>query len=422
MVSNAISIAVIGTLDTKLEEFLYLRSRILHLDPSINIILIDAGRSDVSHEFISISQSEVLKASGHDGSTDALPRGDVIKIMIKGAIGVAKPLHAQGKIQGIVSLGGSGGTSIASAVMRELPLAFPKLLVSTVASGDTSSYVAESDITMMYSVVDIAGLNAMLRAVVDNAAAAIVGMTRAYVARAAADGGAGPGKQKRGIGVTMFGVTTPAVDVARARLDSQGFEVYVFHATGAGGRAMERLVQEGRLDAVLDLTTTELADELAGGVMSAGPDRLTAAAKAGIPQIVSVGAMDMVNFGPRDSIPENLQSRTLFEHNPSVTLMRTSPEECAELGRRLSSRLKQNCKEPSLIEVWLPRGGVSAIAVKGQAFHDSKADEGLFGAIKDGLQNSGIKVVENESDINNAHFAESIACRLKELIDSRPDD
>ncbi|CAJ2500118.1 Uu.00g029710.m01.CDS01 [Anthostomella pinea] len=417
MTTQKIAIAVIGTLDTKLPEYLYLRSQILQREPSIDVILIDAGRSQVAHEAITIPQAEVLKASGYqngDDSLQSLPRGEVIKTMIKGAISVTKELRDNGKIQGIIGLGGSGGTSIAAAVMRELPLTFPKLIVSTVASSDTSSYVGETDITMMYSVVDIAGLNEVLKAVIDNAAAAIVGMAQVYAARTLQGR---TGRERKGIGITMFGVTTQVVDVARRWLDGQGFEVYVFHATGAGGRAMERLVREGRLDAVLDLTTTELADELVGGVFSAGEHRLTAAARVGIPQIVSVGALDMVNFGPKDTVPAQFQDRNLFEHNPSVTLMRTTPQECEELGNRLARRLWENCADPEVIEVWLPLKGISAIAVKGQAFYDEDADRALFAAIKKELEGSGIKTVEVDTDINDPTWSEDIARRLTNLLD-----
>lgn len=473
MASPKTRIAIIGTLDTKLDEFLYLRAQMLDIDPSIDPILIDVGRSQTHNEHIRIPQPDIMRRSGYAGdaaSSAALPRGAMIRHMSAGCAGAIRDIISSSSsssssqqlhLHGAVSLGGSGGTSIAAAAMRDgLPLTVPKLIVSTVASGDTASYVAEADITLMYSVVDIAGLNAVLRAVLRNAAAAIVGMARDYHRRqlAGPDSGgllaggstAQGGKTKRkkkAIGITMFGVTTPAVDEARRWLEEQReegsesesgsespFEVYVFHATGAGGRAMERLVREGRLDGVLDLTTTELADELVGGVMSAGPDRLTAAARAGVPQIVSVGALDMVNFGPRDTVPEAFggrrgsgrderggdeagMTRTLFEHNPSVTLMRTTPDECAELGRRLARRLKENRANPYITEVWLPLRGVSAIAVRGQPFHDEEADRALFGAVQDGLKGSGIAVTQVDAHINDPAWARSIVKRLVELME-----
>ncbi|KAI0474691.1 hypothetical protein F4859DRAFT_514540 [Xylaria cf. heliscus] len=420
MVSQVVNIIVVGTFDTKLDEHLYLRSQILDANPAINVILVDAGRSETHHEAITVSQPEVYKRSGHVDSLQSAPRGEVIKTMIKGATGVIEDLFNKGDVHGIVSLGGSGGTSIAAAVMRGLPLTLPKLIVSTVASGDTSSYIGETDITMMYSVVDIAGMNDVLRAVIANAAAAIAGMAQSYASKSATSQSATANKtRKKAIGITMFGVTTPAVDVARRELDAQGFEVYVFHATGAGGRAMERLIREHRLDGVLDLTTTELADELVGGVFSADKDRLTAAAKAGVPQIVSVGALDMVNFGPRDTLPEKLQQRNIFEHNPSVTLVRTTPEECRELGSVVATRLRDNCTKPGVTEVWLPLGGISAIAIEGQAFHDREADDALFDAIKRGLDGSGIAVKEVDADINDPAWAENIARRLVKLVETK---
>ncbi|KAI1459881.1 hypothetical protein F4805DRAFT_34849 [Annulohypoxylon moriforme] len=415
MAPSTISIAVIGTFDTKLEEFLYLRSRILEHDSSLNVIMIDAGRSKVEHETITIRQLDVQEASGFRGDLQSLPRSDVVKTMISGATAIVRQLEKRGEIQAIVGLGGSCGTTIASAVMRELPVTFPKLIVSTVASSDTSSYVKETDITMMYSVVDIAGLNEVLKAVVDNAAAAIAGMAKAYAKRTSS-GPVDSNNVKKGVGITMFGVTTKGVDAARKWLERNGFEVYVFHATGAGGRAMERLLAEGQLHGVLDLTTTELADELVGGVFPAGEDRLTAASKAGVPQIVSVGALDMVNFGPKDTMPQKFLERRLYEHNPSVTLVRTTEQECKELGRRISQRLKDNCVEPGLTEVWLPLRGISAISVEGQAYYDKAADEALFTAIKKGLEETAIKIVEVNSDINDAHWSEQVAQRLSELF------
>ncbi|KAK6949634.1 hypothetical protein Daesc_009717 [Daldinia eschscholtzii] len=415
-----ISIAVIGTLDTKLDEFLYLRSQILENDPSINVILIDAGRSAVEHEAITVTQREVVDAGGFRGDEDdfmLLPRGDLIKTTTKGVIKVVAQLKDNEEIQAIISLGGSGGTSISSAVMRELPVTFPKLIVSTVASSNVSSYVAETDITMMYSVVDIAGLNEVLKAVIQNAAAAIVGMAKAYANKISNDGHRDIKTTKKGIGITMFGVTTKGVDAARRWLESHGFEVYVFHATGSGGRSMERLAKEGRLHGILDLTTTELADELVGGVFNAGSSRLTAAAKAGIPQIVSVGALDMVNFGPRDTVPKELRDRRLVEHNPSVTIIRTTEQECEELGKRVAQRLKENCVRPDLTEVWLPLRGISALDVEGQPFHDKSCDGFLFKAIKIGLEGSGILIKELDADINDPGWSESIAKRLSELID-----
>jgi uncharacterized protein (UPF0261 family) len=274
----------------------------------------------------------------------------------------------------------------------------------------------------MYSVVDIAGTNSMLNQILSNAAGAILGATTAYyhnLHSSRSHDADRPAKKR--VGMTMFGVTTPCVDAIRSHLESKhDCEVYVFHATGAGGRAMERLIRERRLDAVLDMTTTEIADELVGGVLSAGPDRLTAAAQAGIPQIISVGACDMVNFGPRDTVPPKFalqeHNRLLYEHNPAITLMRTTPDECTRIADFIASTLRDHAVRPDLIRVLLPVGGISMIATPSQPFHDAEADQALFGWLKRRLAGSGIEVQEDERDINDAGFAVAAAESLLELI------
>ena len=357
--------------------------------------------------------------------------------MIRAATILVQKLHAAGEVHGIVSLGGSGGTSLAGNVMRAaLPFGMPKLIVSTVASGDTSSFIGESDIVMVPSIVDIAGLNSLLRTVLENAAAAVVAMTRTYYHQLHSSPSPQEGspsisgkerdkeKKKWRIAITMFGVTTPSVLTILSHLTTppHTHEIFVFHATGTGGRAMERLINESRIDGVLDLTTTELADELVGGVMSAGPERLTAAAKMGVPQVVSLGALDMVNFGARESVPDRWAGRRLVVHNPSVTLMRTRVEECRTLGETLAGRLRENVKDGEdegggkMAEVWIPLRGISMIAEKGGPFHDEEADEALFGAVREGLKGSGIKVVERDMTINDPEFAIGMAERLLEML------
>jgi len=405
-------VALLGTCDSKLEELLYLRARILEED--CDVILIDVGRSPAKHEAITISQTDVCNSAKNDVQVDRLPRGELIKYMTKQATIVVKKLFNDGKIHGIIAAGGSGGTSLVAPIMREaLPIGFPKLIVSTVASGDTGPLVGECDITMMYSVVDIAGSNSLLHDIFDNAAAAIVGMSKAYSRRK--QGFVRQPTAKR-VGITMFGVTTPCVDVARKCLEDKGYEVYVFHATGHGGIAMERLVNEGRLDAVLDITTTEICDHLMGGVMSAGPLRLEAAAKAGIPYVLSAGAMDMVNFGPRATVPEKFQHRKLYEHNPTVTLMRTNKDECRQVGAFMAQKLRKFRKYPELVKVVCPVGGVSLLSVDGAPFADEDANAALFGAISLGLADDPIEVVRDERDINDATFAVDIAERLHTLM------
>ncbi len=306
-------------------------------------------------------------------------------------------------LDGILALGGSGGSSIATRAMRALPVGVPKLMVSTVASGDTRPYVGAVDVTMMYSVVDISGINSVSARIMANAAGAIAGMVGASVPKLEA---------RPLVGATMFGVTTPCVTRARERLEELGYEVLVFHATGAGGQSLEALVRDGFLVGVLDTTTTELADELVGGVLSAGPDRLEAAGSAGVPQVVSLGALDMVNFGPRDTVPPQFEGRNLYVHNPTITLMRTTPDECAELGRTIGRKLSA---ARGATVLFVPLKGVSMIAVEGQPFYDADADAALIAGLHETLDDS-VEVHEVETDINDPAFAVAMADRLHELI------
>jgi uncharacterized protein (UPF0261 family) len=304
----------------------------------------------------------------------------------------------------VVSLGGSAGTAIAAAAMRALPYGFPKLMVSTLAAGDIRPYVGTRDICMMPSVLDIAGLNRVSRRILSNAAGAICGMVAAEQATV-------PG-QKPSIAATMFGVTTPCVTAARRTLEARGYEVLVFHATGTGGRAMEQLIEDGAFLAVLDLTTTELADELVGGVMSAGPHRLKAAGRKGLPQLVCPGAIDMVNFGPVETVPAQFHSRKLHVHNSSVTLMRTTVEECAEIGRTTAIRLN-DASGP--VTVLIPLRGVSAIDRVGGPFYCAEALNAYRLALKAALSTS-IRLVELDAHINDESFARAAAQLLIESL------
>jgi uncharacterized protein (UPF0261 family) len=276
-------------------------------------------------------------------------------------------------------------------------------------SGDVSPYVGASDVTLMYSVVDIAGINQISEAVLGNAAAAITAMAAARRVRQSE-----PDDDKRPlIGASMFGVTTPAVNAARARLEELGYEVLTFHATGPGGRALEALARSGFLAGVLDLTTTELADDLVGGVLSAGPDRLTAAGASGVPQVVSLGALDMVNFGPRGTVPAQFEGRLFYEHNASVTLMRTTASESEELGRRVGQKLA-SATSPTIVVI--PRGGVSALDAEGQAFWDQKADTMLFEAVSSAVAGSSVEVIDDPANINDPDLARRAADQLHILI------
>ncbi|KAF2621057.1 hypothetical protein BU25DRAFT_259807 [Macroventuria anomochaeta] len=398
-------VVLLGTCDTKLDELLFLRDVIR--EANVEVMLIDVGRSVMNHESITVSQADLLRRYGGGKNVTEEERGDVIKTMADCATKAVKSLHDESFIQGIIAAGGSGGTSIAATVMRDaLPVGFPKLIVSTIASGDTGPIVGETDISLMYSVVDVAGLNEVLRSVLSNAGTAIAGMALGQSRRSRQTNSS----TKKRVGITMFGVTTPAVDEIRKHLESKyDVETFVFHATGHGGKAMERLINEGRIDAVLDLTTTEICDHVTGGVMSAGPQRLEAAAAAGIPNIISLGATDMTNFGPLNTVPERYKDRKLYEHNPVVTLMRTSQEEATEVGEFIVSKLKNHTKDPNAVQVWLPKGGTSMIATPDGPFADQEADAKLFHTIKDGLADSGIEVVEDDRAVNDAGFARDIA-------------
>jgi uncharacterized protein (UPF0261 family) len=404
---HSICVVLIGTCDTKLDELLYLHNEIAH--NSVDVLFIDVGRKPVQHDSIDIRQDQLIRDHGNGQEVNDLPRGEVIKTMAAYATKAVKKLYEERKIHAIVSAGGSGGTSLAAEVMRNaVPIGFPKLIVSTVASGDTGPIVEETDITLMNSVVDVAGLNQILRRVLSNAGYAIASMAHSY-ASTRNDGDAQKSTKKR-VGITMFGVTTPAVDSIRKYLESNyDIEAYVFHATGHGGKAMERLVREGGLDAVLDLTTTEICDFYTGGVMSAGPHRLEAAAESGMPNIISLGATDMTNFGPKDSVPERYKDRKLYEHNPVVTLMRTSKEEARQVGGHIVEKLTKHAKNPNTIQVWLPLGGISMIAVPDGPFADGEVDAVLFQTVRDGLLGSGIEVVEDKRAINDEDFAHDIA-------------
>lgn len=411
-------VLLMGTCDTKLSEILYVRSCILEHDVSVK--LMDVGRNPVNHEFIDYDQSDLFRSHLEKPDIASMPRNEVIRAISAAAAKFVASLHSSSQIFGAICIGGSGGTSLGASVMRAaLPVAFPKLLVSTVASGDVSSFVGETDITMMNSVVDIAGQNSILNPILENAAGMIAGGAIAFYRRVnkdKLDTKSEPEVVKKKIGITMFGVTTPAVDVARAELETHGYEVLVFHATGNGGRAMENLIKQNEIDGVLDLTTTELADELVGGIMAAGPDRLTAASKAGIPQLVSLGGLDMVNFGPKSKIPKMFETRLLYEHNPDITLMRTSAEECQEIGTQIARKLTNCAKRREFVQVFLPKGGVSMIATPGGPFHDKDADNALFGTLKDSLEGSDIQVVEDERDINNRELAIEMARTLIDLM------
>jgi uncharacterized protein (UPF0261 family) len=397
------TVVLLGTLDTKGIEYDFLRDHLR--EAGVEVTLIDAGIIGEPKATPDITREEVARAAGEDveALASAGDRGAAVAAMARGAGEIVRNLHDEGRLDGIIAIGGSGGSALATQAMRVLPVGMPKLMVSTVASGDTRPYVGESDVTMMYSVVDIAGINQISSRILSNAAGAVAGMAKAPIPEV--------GEEKPLIGATMFGVTTPCVDAARERLEELGYEVLVFHATGAGGLSMEALVRDGFITAVLDTTTTELADDLVGGVLSAGPDRLEAAGELGVPQVVSLGALDMVNFGPPETVPKEFDGRLFYEHNPTITLMRTTPEENAELGRRIATKLNA---ATGPVTLFVPLGGVSLIDTEGQVFYDPEADKALFDALRENLAEN-VEVRETDRDINDPSLAREMADRLHEL-------
>jgi uncharacterized protein (UPF0261 family) len=396
------TVVLIGTLDTKGHEYAFLRERLT--EHGVDVLLVDVGIHDPQVR-PDIGRDEVAREVGGDVAALAAAgdRGAAVSVMAEAAAALLPRLHAEGRLDAVLGVGGSGGSSIVTAGMRALPIGVPKLVVSTLASGDTRPYVGAVDVTMMYSVVDIAGINSVSARILANAAGAIAGMARATVP---------PLEDRPLIGASMFGVTTAGVTHAREHLESLGYEVLVFHATGTGGRSMEALARGRFLAGILDVTTTELADELVGGVLSAGPERLDAAGELGLPQVVSLGALDMVNFGPKETVPERFADRTLYVHNPTVTLMRTTPEECRELGRRIGRKLSAATGPTAL---FVPLGGVSMIAVEGQPFHDPAADAALREGLRETLAPE-VEVHESPFDVNDERFAVAMADRLHEMI------
>ncbi|HEY1479713.1 MAG TPA: Tm-1-like ATP-binding domain-containing protein [Gaiellales bacterium] len=396
------TVVLLGTLDTKGLEYAFLRDRVR--ERGVDVVLVDVGILGEPTTEPDVTRAQVAEAAGADLAALAAAgdRGAAIAAMARGA---AIVLGRMETIDGVLGLGGSGNSTIIAEAMRALPVGVPKLLVSTVASGDTRPYMGATDIAMMYSVVDIAGINRISAQIMTNAAAMIAGAASATVPVAGGDA--------RLVGATMFGVTTACVTAARERLEELGYEVLVFHATGTGGQSMEALVRAGYLAGVLDATTTELADELVGGVLSAGPDRLEAAGQHGLPQVVSLGALDMVNFGPRESVPERFADRNLYVHNATVTLMRTTPDECRELGRQIGRKLS-GARGP--VALFVPLKGISAIAVEGQVFHDAEADAALLAGLDETLA-ATIERHDLDMDVNDPAFALAMADRLHELIE-----
>lgn len=391
------TIAVLGTLDSKGEEHNFVANLIR--EKRHTPLLIDVGTGTEPTIRPDISRHEVAKAGGID--LEALmarkDRGECVVAMSEAAPKLMAKLAAEGRIDGVISLGGGGGTALGTGAMRGLPVGFPKVMVSTLASGNTAHYVGSKDICMIPSIVDVAGLNRISKTIFTRAAGAICGMVESDVEE--------DSTERPLIAASMFGNTTECVDASRKILEEAGYEVLVFHATGTGGKTMETLIADGLVKGVLDITTTEWADELCGGTLTAGPTRLDAAGRAGVPAIVTPGCLDMVNFGARESVPEKYEGRNFYIHNPQVTLMRTTPEECVQLGKILAEKINGYTGPVSVL---LPTKSISIISAQGQSFYDPKADQALFDAIKSNLSKT-IELIEVEAEINAPEFSKACA-------------
>jgi uncharacterized protein (UPF0261 family) len=398
-------IVIVGALDTKGEELAFVRSEIERRGH--RPLVVDVGVLGTPAFEPAVSRDEVAEAGGVSLET-LVSRGDrgaAVAVMADGAARVVRRLFDQGRADAVIAMGGGAGTSVGTAAMRGLPLGVPKLMISTLAGGDVSGFVGVSDIVMMPSVVDVAGLNRVSREVFTRGAAAICAMATAEIAR----GGDVPA-----VAASMFGNTTTCVGLARDTLERAGYEVLVFHATGAGGKTMEHLIDSGYIRGVLDVTTTEWADELVGGVLSAGPTRLEAAARTGTPAVVAPGCLDMVNFWAPETVPERFRGRRFYQHNPNITLMRTTPEENARLGQIVAEKLNRSIGPAA---VYLPLRGLSVISSPGGPFHWPEADRALFDAIKTHLR-SDIPVYELDVTINDRAFADAMAHALLRMLEA----
>ncbi len=397
------SILIIGTFDTKSEELNFIKEQIA--SRGLPAMTLDAGVLQPSPPNITIANEQVAAAGGEPLSElrRRKDRGHAVEIMARGTAKLVRELYDQGKILGLISLGGGSGTVIGTRAMKSLPIGIPKVMVSTMASGNTRPYVGTADITMINSVVDISGLNRISRRILRNAALAICGMVTGKQEEQFSD--------KPIIAATMFGVTTPCVNEAKRILEEEGYEVLVFHANGAGGLALEQLIGEGQIQAVLDITTTELADELCGGKCSAGPYRLEKAGEMGIPQVVVPGAMDMVNYFP-DAIPPQFRQRLFFVHNPATTLMRTNEDENRQLAEIMARKLSK-AKGP--VAVYIPRRGFSAIDAEGYPFFFPQADQAFTETLNKNLP-PHIPVIEMDLHINDPSFAREIARALLRFL------
>lgn len=399
-------IVVMGTMDTKGRELAFLAEQVKAA--GCESILMDVGVHGESAVKADVPVSRVAAAIGEDiAAIRAMPRGEAVDRISKAASACLADLVRSGEAHGVVGVGGSGGTTICAAAMRSLPYGIPKMIISTLASGNTRWHVDISDIIMIPSLLDIGGLNPMLEMVLRNAAAGIAGMVQGHRPYRAS------GKQV--VSMTMYGTTTPGVSRARQEVEGAGFEAWVFHASGVGGRTMERLMAMGRIHGVMDMTLAEIGAHLVGGLHDAGPDRLAVAGELGIPQVIVPGAADTIVLPPRDQVPERFQNRTLNFHNPTMTTMRTTPEENVQIGKFIAHKLNR-AKGP--VCVMLPLGGVSSIDRPGRIFYDPEANGALFDTLKTRLS-EGIEIVEDGHHLDDPEFAVRVGRKMVELIQRR---
>jgi uncharacterized protein (UPF0261 family) len=400
------SVYAIATMDTKGNELAYVADRIRAA--GIDVVTVDVGTMgppavapDVTRETVAACY---CMATGRTAAPSGADRGEAITAMSEAFTRFLGREFAAGRVAGVIGIGGSGNTALIAPAMRALPIGLPKVMVSTIASGNVAPYVGTSDILMMYSVVDIAGLNAVSRRVLGNAAHAMAGMIEHTVPA---------GGEKRTVAMTMFGVTTACVTAVREALEARGLDCLVFHATGTGGRAMEKLVEAGLIQGVLDITTTEVADEVVGGILPAGPHRFDVILRAKVPYVLSLGALDMVNFGAITTVPEAFRHRRLHAHNAQVTLMRTTAEENRQFARWIAAKLNRSEAPFTLL---IPDGGVSALDTPGQPFFDPAADAALFEGLESAVEpRPGRSIRRLPYNINDLAFARALVDAYLEL-------
>ena len=399
------TVVLIGTLDTKGHEYAFVSDRIG--SRGVDVLLVDAGILGEPLTKPDVSRQEVAAAAGADvkALADAGDRSAAIEVMGRGATAIVLRLRAEGRLDAIGALGGTGGTTLATHAMRALPVGVPKLMVSTVASGDTSPYVGTVDVTMMYSVVDVAGINRISAQILANAAGTLVGMATEPMVEL--------DDPRPLVAASMWGVTTPCVTKARERLEELGYDVLVFHQTGTGGDSMEALIKTGFVAGVLDVTPTELVGELAGGVWPAGPERLEVAGRLGIPQVVSLGGLDLIALGPPDSMLERFRSRWIYHHDEHMAAARTTAEESALLAKVIAGKLNA-AKGP--VALFVPLRGFSPLSVPGGDFFDAAADAALVEGLRELIDPVSVELHEVECDINDAALAVAMAERLYALM------